>query len=106
MRNAPVREVEHKRRVGPGPLLTGLAAFAASVILLWGIVRTYELQQENLRLEEELSRQEDILSRLQLENAEQGNLLRRAEALGLRPPEEEQVVILHLRGKEKEHTGR
>ena len=106
MRSTPVREVEHKRRGKPGLLLAGLAVLAAAVILLWGTVRIYELRKENLRLESELRARENILSRLELESAAQGDLLRRAQALGLQMPDAEQTVILHLRGMEKEHTGR
>ncbi len=98
MRRTPIREVEHKRRTGPDLLAVGLAVFALMAVLLWGKVKVYELQRDNLLMAEELARQEDALARLQLRQADGPDLKARAESLGLRLPTAEQTVILHIRG--------
>ena len=66
MRRTPIREVEHKRRTGPDLLAVGLAVFALMAVLLWGKVKVYELQRDNLRMAEELARQEYLLKETEL----------------------------------------
>ncbi len=94
----PIREVEYKRRTSLGTILAGLAVMAAVLTLLMGNVKLYELRQESLQWEEQLEEQRKILAELE---AEQGpELARRAGALGLKTPDPENVVILHIRGAE------
>lgn len=93
LRRSPIREVEHKARTGPGTLLTGLAVFAAVLMLLAGKVRLYELRQETAALQTELEQRREELAEL----PDLPDLYRRAVALGLETPAPEEIVILHLR---------
>ena len=93
-----MREVEQARRLRPGVLLGGGIAALLLGMMLGANVRLYERRQENLTLETAVQERRQELQELKRQMAEQPDLSRQAEALGLQPLDPEQVEILHIRG--------
>lgn len=94
MSRGPIQEVEKKRRVTLGVLLSGLAVFAVLVVLLWSDAQLYEKREQNRLLEAELEQRQEELTELQSTQ----DLRQRAEALGLREIDPSTVRELHVRG--------